>query len=71
MKTVYLVRVMSIYIPRFVFCLPQLVVDWLENCAEDSLSMLADNVKFFSDQAVAWCVHDMVVFATSDTKQRF
>ncbi|XP_071089771.1 nuclear pore complex protein Nup107-like [Haliotis cracherodii] len=32
----------------------QLVVDWLENCAEDSLSMLADNVKFFSDQAVAW-----------------
>ncbi|XP_041370444.1 nuclear pore complex protein Nup107-like [Gigantopelta aegis] len=32
----------------------QLVIDWLESCASENLDMLADNVKFFSDQPVAW-----------------
>lgn len=32
----------------------QLVVDWLENCVQDDLAEVADNVKFFTDQTVVW-----------------
>ena len=32
----------------------QLVIDWLESCAREGLDQVADNVKFFTDQPVAW-----------------
>lgn len=32
----------------------QLVIDWLEKCAHDVMDNYGDNVKFFSDRAVAW-----------------
>lgn len=32
----------------------QLVVDWLESCAQDDCENFADNIKFFSDRAVGY-----------------
>ncbi|XP_062572533.1 nuclear pore complex protein Nup107-like [Saccostrea cucullata] len=32
----------------------QLVIDWLEKCAQDVVENYGDNAKFFSDRAVAW-----------------
>lgn len=32
----------------------QIVVDWLENCSRENLSILMKNPKFYSGQAVAW-----------------
>lgn len=32
----------------------QLIVDWLESCAQESVENFSEKVKFFSDRAVAW-----------------
>lgn len=32
----------------------QVIVDWLESCAQESVENFSEKVKFFSDRAVAW-----------------